>query len=100
MRLFSEADMHSVCHGAGFVNIVWLMPYSGMFEILNPEFYKSYYSNMPLMKKLFYTGFRNVTVSQRFYIANFCDLDVKLDIQSFVMFMRTVVGNIITRNMH
>ena len=51
---------------------------------------------MAFMKKLFYTCFRNATVSKRFSIADPRDLDVKLDIQSFVMFMRTMVVNIMT----
>ena len=96
VRLFSAADIAFGVHGAGFVNIVWLMPYSGLFEILNPKFYRSYYSNMAFMKKLFYTCFHNATVSKRFSIADPRDLDVKLDIQSFVMFMRTMVVNIMT----
>ena len=96
VRLFSVADIAFGVHGAGFVNIVWLMPYSGLFEILNPKFYKAYYNHMAFVKRLFYTGFRNATISKRFEISDSRNLDVKLDMYSFVLYMRVMVTNILT----
>ena len=96
VKLFSEADIAFGVHGAGFVNTVWMMPYSGLFEILNPKFYKAYYNHMAFVKRLFYTGFRNATISKRFEISDSRNLDVKLDMYSFVLYMRVMVTNILT----
>ena len=96
VKLFSEADIAFGVHGAGFVNTVWMMPYSGLFEIMNPQYYREYYINIAFVKRLFYTGFRNVTVSQRFKISYTRDYDVTVDMYSFVLFMRVMVTNILT----
>ena len=95
-RLFSEADIAFGVHGAGFVNSIWMMPYSGLFEIMNPQYYREYYINMAFVNRLFYTGFRNVTVSKRFKISYTRDFDVTVDIYSLMLFMRIMVANIIT----
>ena len=96
IKLLSEADIAFGVHGAGFVNSVWMMPYSGLFEIMNPQYYREYYINMAFVKRLFYTGFRNVTISKRFEISYTRDYDVTVDIYSFVLFMRIMVTNILT----
>ena len=96
VKLFSEADIAFGVHGAGFVNTMWMMPYSGLFEILNPKFYKAYYNHMAFVKRLFYTGFRNVTISKRFEISYTRDYDVTVDMYSFVLYMRVMVTNILT----
>lgn len=96
VKLFSEADIAFGVHGAGFVNTVWMMPYSGLFEIMNPQYYREYYINIAFVKRLFYNGFRNVTVSQRFKISYTRDYDVTVDMYSFVLFMRIMVANILT----
>ena len=96
VKLFSEADIAFGVHGAGFVNTMWMMPYSGLFEIMNPQYYREYYINIAFVKRLFYTGFRNVTVSQRFKISYTRDYDVTVDMYSFVLLMRVMVTNILT----
>ena len=96
VKLFSEADIAFGVHGAGFVNTVWMMPYSGLFEIMNPQYYREYYINIAFVKRLFYNGFRNVTVSQIFKISYTRDYDVTVDMYSFVLFMRIMVANILT----
>ena len=96
VKLLSEADIAFGVHGAGFVNTVWMMPYSGLFEIINPLYHQECYAYMAFLKRLFYTGFRNVTVSQRFEIKKTRDYDVTVDMYSFVLFMRVMVTNILT----
>ena len=96
VKLFSEADIAFGVHGAGFVNSVWMMPYSGLFEIMNYLWYSECYTNMAVAKVIFYTGFRNVTISQRFEIKKTRDYDVTVDMYSFVLFMRIMVTNILS----
>ena len=96
VKLFSEADIAFGVHGAGFVNSIWMMPYSGLFEIINPLYYQECYTRIAFVKRLYYTGFRNVTVSQRFKISYTRDYDVTVDMYSFVLFMRKMVTNILT----
>ena len=96
VKLFSEADIAFGVHGAGFVNSIWMMPYSGLFEIVNPLFHQECYARIAVVKRLFYTGFRNVTISQRFEIKKTRDYDVTVDMYSFVLFMRVMVTNILT----
>ena len=96
IKILSESDIAFGVHGAGFVNSIWMMPYSGLFEIVNPLFHQECYARIAVVKRLFYTGFRNVTVSRRFKISYIPNYDVTVDMYSFVLFMRIMVTNILT----
>ena len=96
VKLFSEADIAFGVHGAGFVNIVWMMPYSGLFEIINPHYYYDCYMYIALLKRLFYTNYRNITASTIFKIRGPRDFDVTVDIESMLIFMRVMISNILT----
>ena len=96
VKLFSEADIAFGVHGAGFVNTMWMMPYSGLFEIMNPHYYYDCYMYIALLKRLFYTNYRNITASTRFKIRGPRDFDVTVDIESMLIFMRVMISNILT----
>ena len=96
IKILSEADIAFGVHGAGFVNTVWMMPYSGLFEIMNPHYYYDCYMYIALLRKLFYTNYRNITASTKFKIRGPCDFDVTVDIESILIFMRVMISNILT----
>ena len=96
VKLFSEADIAFGVHGAGFVNTMWMMPYSGLFEIMNPHYYFDCYMYIALLRKLFYTNYRNITASTRFNFRRARDFDVTVDIESMLIFMRVMITNILT----
>ena len=96
VKLFSETDIAFGVHGAGFVNSVWMMPYLGLFEIMNPHYYFDCYTYIALLRKLFYANYRNITASTRFKIRRARDFDVTVDIESMLIFMRVMISNILT----
>ena len=55
MTIMSEVDILFGFHGAAFVNIMFMRPFSGFLEIFSPVARIGYYENMAKRVQLFYT---------------------------------------------
>ena len=55
-KLFTSLDIVIGPHGAGFTNLIFMLPNSGIFEIFPPQFYNGCYENNAKISNLIYVN--------------------------------------------
>ncbi len=80
VRLFSQTDVAVGIHGAGFANIVFMMPKSCLVEFFNPFFRADYYRNMAKKALLYYLFIENTTVVNEGKVQDHRNLNIKVDV--------------------
>ena len=59
VRKMSTTDIIVSVHGAGLVNVIFMVPYSGLLEIFAKDFYVEFYYNIAVKSRVFYDTSRN-----------------------------------------
>lgn len=91
----SETDILFGFHGAAFVNILFMRPYSGFVEIFSPVARIPYYENMAKRIHLFYAYFVKSQVDRTYPLPqDKRNYNLILDIPSFISEYEDIVNKV------
>ena len=98
VTIMSETDILFGFHGAAFVNIMFMRPYSGFVEIFSPVARIGYYESMAKRIQLFYAYFIRSKVDRTYPLPNDKrNYNLILDISSFISEYEEIVKKVRSR---
>lgn len=98
VEMMSNTDIVFGIHGAGFTNILFLRPKSGLIEFFAPNFLRVYYKNMAMKSLIFYNLVRDnnatIDVEQSELFKDPRNANLEINISSMVNVFSTMIGDV------